>query len=149
MYARSPRMDTLHVPTTRHPIKIQPMDASFTVVSDDDEECGLGYQNTLVTKQFIHSKYRIPLKQMNGFRFIHSKQCIWNTWNFLQKKNMYICNQSSGFVALLRRNSISYILWPSKCNSCYYITVFLLYISVDCVKTVRNKTGDELIYRCW
>lgn len=69
-------MDTLHVPTTRHPIKIQPMDASFTVVSDDDEECGLGYQNTLVTKQFTHSKYRIPLKTMPGFEFIHSIECI-------------------------------------------------------------------------
>lgn len=50
MYARSPRMETLQVPMNRHPVKIQPMDAiSFTMASDDDEECGLGYQNTLVS----------------------------------------------------------------------------------------------------
>lgn len=50
MYARSPKtkMDTLQVPTAR-PIKIQPMDASSSVASDDDEEYGLGYQNTLVS----------------------------------------------------------------------------------------------------
>lgn len=57
MYARSPRMDTLQVPSTRHQIKIQPMDsrsASIEVpfpISDDDEEIGLGYQNTLVIKK--------------------------------------------------------------------------------------------------
>lgn len=52
MYARSPKMNTLQVPTAR-PIKIQPMDASLTI-EDDDEEIGLGYQNTLVS--INHSK---------------------------------------------------------------------------------------------
>lgn len=46
-------MDTLQVPTARPTIKIQPMDAgSIAIISDDDEEYGLGYQNTLVRKQF-------------------------------------------------------------------------------------------------
>lgn len=54
MYATSPqKMDTLQVPRTRHPIKIQPMDASFTVMSDDEEEYGLGYQNTLVRIEIV------------------------------------------------------------------------------------------------
>lgn len=49
MYAVSPKMNTLQVPSTRYPIKIQPMDAgTIFVVSDDDDEGGLGYQNTLV-----------------------------------------------------------------------------------------------------
>lgn len=48
MYAPSPRMDTLQVPSARQ-IKIQPMDAGpIALMSDDDEEYGLGYQNTLV-----------------------------------------------------------------------------------------------------
>lgn len=46
-------MDSLQVPTKRNPIKIQPMDASFIVVSDDDDEGGLGYQNTLVNNIFF------------------------------------------------------------------------------------------------
>ena len=41
-------MDSLQVPLTR-PVRIQPMDASFQMVSDDDDEGGLGYQNTLVS----------------------------------------------------------------------------------------------------
>lgn len=60
MYAISPsKMDTLQVPSTRYPIRIQPMDAaSFTVVSDDDDEGGHIYQNTLVSHQFVkHSQY--------------------------------------------------------------------------------------------
>lgn len=44
-------MDSLKVPTTRHPIKIQAMDAgSLFVPSDDDDESGLGFQNTLVRR---------------------------------------------------------------------------------------------------
>lgn len=51
MYARSPKsfaQNTLQVPPVSR-IKIQPMDAArFSPASDDDEEYGLGYQNTLV-----------------------------------------------------------------------------------------------------
>lgn len=50
MYATSPRMDSLRVPTTpRHPVKIQPMDAGSPFLpSDDDDEFGLNFQKTLV-----------------------------------------------------------------------------------------------------
>lgn len=64
MYARSPRMDTLQVPASRYAIKIQPMDVPMP--SDDDEECGLGYQNTLVSiKNTIRLQYRIILQTNN------------------------------------------------------------------------------------
>lgn len=77
MYARSPRMDTLQVPASRYAIKIQPMDVPMA--SDDDEECGLGYQNTLVSinnnEQYFElmksqvkvffKKYHFSLKQGN------------------------------------------------------------------------------------
>lgn len=47
-------MDSLKVPTTRHPVKIQPMDAGSPFIpSDDDDEFGLGFQNTLVRMKFI------------------------------------------------------------------------------------------------
>lgn len=52
MYATSPRMDSLKVPTSRHAIKIQQMDAGSPFApSDDDDESGLGFQNTLVRKE--------------------------------------------------------------------------------------------------
>lgn len=51
------RMDSLQVPTKQRPIKIQPMDAKFAVISDDEEEYGLGYQNTLV-RYFICAEYK-------------------------------------------------------------------------------------------
>lgn len=56
MYAISPRMDSLKVPSTRNPIKIQPMDAGTAFLpSDDDGESGLGFQHTLVRLK-IHSR---------------------------------------------------------------------------------------------
>lgn len=51
MYARSPKSfsNSLQVPSTKR-YTIQPMDASkYSGTSDDDEEYGLGYQNTLVS----------------------------------------------------------------------------------------------------
>lgn len=54
MYARSPKSfsNSLQVPSTKR-YTIQPMDASkFSGNSDDDEEYGLGYQNTLVSFTF-------------------------------------------------------------------------------------------------
>lgn len=74
MYARSPRMDTLQVPSTRH-FKIQPMDSRSTSMdiqfpmSSDDEEIGLGYQNTLVieTSSFFQTIYLwIALKRLSS-----------------------------------------------------------------------------------
>lgn len=56
MYARSPKSfsNSLQVPTTKR-YTIQPMDGSkLSGTSDDDEEYGLGYQNTLVSFTFNH-----------------------------------------------------------------------------------------------
>lgn len=46
---KSPKMDTLQVPSARY--TIQPMDSRLSSPHYDDiEEVGLGYQNTLVSK---------------------------------------------------------------------------------------------------
>lgn len=70
-------MDTLQVPSTRNPIKIQPMDSGLiTIVPDYDEEYGLGYQNTLV---------RIII-----FKSSNSKRCFSSLFFFVNPYSEFV-----------------------------------------------------------
>lgn len=70
MLSRSSKMNTLQVPLSPR-YAIQPMNGSklsaISTFSDDDDEGGLGYQNTLVSKMlnlFVIAEYDIRLKKM-------------------------------------------------------------------------------------
>lgn len=127
MYARSPRMDTLQVPRT---IKIQPMDASFSIVSDDDEECGLGYQNTLVR---INKSIYFRLSYVIRFIFNYKwRELLWLDKMKKKKSVERISYESETFAVIVER---SVRLWEA-CSYSRRLSIYTmrLYIHMMTLK---------------